>query len=120
MKPRRPVYVLGAAHSKFIGKFHPEFIWKKHPDFGKRENPTLEDPELAARLATRIRSIDTGRGPLRVISKDDTVDNEASLLLVPESNGWFSFSINVKSGKDKPFLKLESERFRFTVGEIGS
>jgi acetyl-CoA acyltransferase len=43
VKPRRRVFVLGAAHTSFIGKFHPDFIWKKHPDFGKRENPTIEE-----------------------------------------------------------------------------
>ncbi len=43
MKLRRPVYVVGGAHTNYIGKFHPDFIWKKHPDFGKRQNPTLED-----------------------------------------------------------------------------
>ena len=52
MKPTRRVFVVGAAHTPFIGKFHPDFIWKKHPDFGKRENPPLEHylhtPALAA------------------------------------------------------------------------
>jgi acetyl-CoA acyltransferase len=43
MKLRRPVHVLGGAHTPFIGKFHPDFIWKGHPDFGKRENPTIEE-----------------------------------------------------------------------------
>ena len=43
MKPPRPTYVLGGAHTPFIGKFHPDFIWKKHPDFGKAENPTIEE-----------------------------------------------------------------------------
>lgn len=39
----RKVFILGGAHTPFIGKFHPEFIWKKHPDFGKRDNPTLSE-----------------------------------------------------------------------------
>lgn len=38
----RRVFVLGGAHTPFIGKGHPDFVWKNHPDFGKRENPTLE------------------------------------------------------------------------------
>ena len=42
MKPVRPVYIAGGAHTPFIGKFHPDFIWKGHPDFGKKENPDLE------------------------------------------------------------------------------
>ena len=43
MKPLRPVFLLGGAHTPFIGKFHPDFIWKGHPDFGKRRNPTIEE-----------------------------------------------------------------------------
>jgi acetyl-CoA acyltransferase len=43
MKPARRVFLVGGAHSGFLGKFHPDFIWKKHPDFGKRNNPTLEE-----------------------------------------------------------------------------
>jgi len=42
MKPARRAFVVGGAHSGFIGKFHPDFIWKGHPDFGKRDNPTLD------------------------------------------------------------------------------
>lgn len=42
MKPRRRIFVVGGAHSPFIGKHHPDFVWKGHPDYGKRENPTLE------------------------------------------------------------------------------
>ncbi len=37
----RRAFVLGGAHTPFIGKGHPDFIWKKHPDFGKRDNPTI-------------------------------------------------------------------------------
>lgn len=51
MRLRRKVYLLGGAHSTFIGKHHPDFVWKKHPDFGKRENPTLEE-----HLATAVRA----------------------------------------------------------------
>lgn len=36
-------YLVGGAHTTFIGKFHPDFIWKKHPEYGRRENPTLEE-----------------------------------------------------------------------------
>ncbi len=43
MKPSRPVYIVGGAHTPFIGKFHPDFIWKGHDDFGKRNNPTIEE-----------------------------------------------------------------------------
>jgi len=49
-------------------------------------NPTLEDPELASNLATRIHEVPSAddRPRLRVISKDDTIDTEAENLLVPE------------------------------------
>lgn len=43
MKFRRKIYVVGGAHTPFVGKHSPDFIWKGHPDFGKRENPTLEE-----------------------------------------------------------------------------
>jgi SpoVK/Ycf46/Vps4 family AAA+-type ATPase len=51
------------------------------------ENPTLEDPDLSAQLATRIRDVETApdRPKLRVISKDDTIEAEAERLLVPET-----------------------------------
>lgn len=38
----RRAFVVGGAHTPFIGKGHPDFIWKRHPDFGKRENPTYD------------------------------------------------------------------------------
>lgn len=39
----RRVFLLGGAHTPFIGKGSPDFIWKNHPEFGKRENPNLEE-----------------------------------------------------------------------------
>lgn len=44
----RRVFLLGGAHTPFIGKGSPDFIWKNHPEFGKRENPTLEELLKAA------------------------------------------------------------------------
>ncbi len=38
----RDVFVVGGAHTPYLGKFHPDFIWKKHPDFGTRTNPNTE------------------------------------------------------------------------------
>ncbi len=49
MKPHRRVFVVGGAHSTFIGKGHPDFIHRRHPDFGTRENPSAE-----AHLATAL------------------------------------------------------------------
>jgi len=66
MKLARRVYVLGAAHTPFIGKFHPDFVWKKHPDFGKRENPPLEayvrDAANAALADAGVEAEDVDRG----------------------------------------------------------
>jgi len=43
MRPRRSVFVVGGAHSTFLGRGRPEFIWKGHPDYGVKANPTLEE-----------------------------------------------------------------------------
>jgi acetyl-CoA acyltransferase len=40
MKPNREVFVVGGAHSPFVGKGHPDFA--KHGD-PERKNPTLEE-----------------------------------------------------------------------------
>jgi acetyl-CoA acyltransferase len=42
MSSTRRVFLVGGAHTPFLGKGHPDYIWKNHPDFGKRDNPTLE------------------------------------------------------------------------------
>ncbi len=48
------------------------------------QNPTLEDLDLKARLGARVRDIGGGRrGPLRVISNDDTDATEITRLLEP-------------------------------------
>ena len=43
MTPLRPIYIVGGAHSTFLGRGHPDFVWRGHPDFGERPNPGLED-----------------------------------------------------------------------------
>jgi len=55
-------------------------------DQALRANPTLEDPELAEQLKTKVRAVDRGddRPRLRVISKDDTIEDEAATLLIPD------------------------------------
>jgi tetratricopeptide (TPR) repeat protein len=48
-------------------------------------NPTLEDTELGRRIAGTIRDIALERGPrLRVISNDDTAQDEVTRLVEPE------------------------------------
>ena len=44
----RRSFIVGGAHTPYIGKGHPDFIWKRHPDFGTRENPDLEQTLQAA------------------------------------------------------------------------
>lgn len=65
MKLNRKVYLVGGAHTPFIGKFHPDFVWKNHPDFGKRDNPTLEDytrkPALEALAEAGIQARDVDK-----------------------------------------------------------
>jgi acetyl-CoA acetyltransferase len=43
MSLSRRAFIVGGAHTNFLGKGHPDFVWKRHPDFGKRENPTLKE-----------------------------------------------------------------------------
>jgi acetyl-CoA acyltransferase len=40
MRPRQPVYVLGGAHTPFLGRAHPDFV---SPRDSRRRNPTLEE-----------------------------------------------------------------------------
>lgn len=59
----RRVFVVGGAHTPFIGKGHPDFIWKRHPDFGTRENPTLR--QHLTRAVEEASAV-TGIAPARV------------------------------------------------------
>ena len=42
MRPHRRVFVLGGAHTTYLGRGRPEFVHRRHPDYGQRTNPTLE------------------------------------------------------------------------------
>jgi AAA+ superfamily predicted ATPase len=59
---------------------------RAHYEAALAANPTLEDPGLAEQLKTRVREVDRGdeRPRLRVISNDDTIEDEAERLLVPD------------------------------------
>ncbi|MEC7948958.1 MAG: hypothetical protein VX265_15425, partial [Myxococcota bacterium] len=59
----RRTFIVGGAHSTYLGKGHPDFIWKRHPDFGKRENPSLKE-HLGAAVDGTIA--DTGLDPASV------------------------------------------------------
>lgn len=43
---------------------------------------------------------------------------ELSELLTQESGGWVSYRLHIESGKDKPFLKLESDKFRLNFERV--
>ena len=43
---------------------------------------------------------------------------ELSEILTQESGGWVSYRLHVESGKDKPFLKLESDKFRLNFKRV--
>ena len=43
MKPHKRVFVLGGAHTAFLGRGHPDYLSFKHRVPGVRENPSLED-----------------------------------------------------------------------------
>ncbi|MCP4871246.1 MAG: hypothetical protein GY898_21260 [Proteobacteria bacterium] len=43
MKPNRRVFILGGAHTTYMGRGRPEFVHRRHPDYGTRTNPGLED-----------------------------------------------------------------------------
>ncbi len=63
MSLARRVFIVGGAHTPFIGKHHPDFIWKRHPDFGVRDNPTYEE-HLKSAVTDAIA--DSGVDPERV------------------------------------------------------
>jgi acetyl-CoA acyltransferase len=63
MSLARRVFIVGGAHTPFIGKHHPDFIWKRHPDFGTRSNPTYEE-HLRSAVEGAIE--DSGVDPERV------------------------------------------------------
>lgn len=43
MKPHRRVFVVGGAHTTFLGRGHPDYLGFKDRVPGERENPSLED-----------------------------------------------------------------------------
>jgi len=39
-------------------------------------------------------------------------------ILTEEADGWYSYTLHVEKGEEKPFLKLDSDRFRFDFENI--
>jgi len=62
MRPGQRIFVVGGAHTPFLGKGHPDFVWKRHPDFGIRNNPSLQQMMgSAARGALETTRIDASQ-----------------------------------------------------------
>ncbi|MCI0343159.1 MAG: hypothetical protein L0216_18775 [Planctomycetales bacterium] len=102
MKPARRVFVLGGAHTPFIGKFHPDFIWKGHPEFGKRTNPTLEQ-----HLRTAVRkALDATRVPAEAIEKG-FVGNFVGEIFVKQGHLGSLLVREDAAFRGKPFTRVE-------------
>ncbi|UCD55240.1 MAG: hypothetical protein JSV93_00135 [Candidatus Omnitrophota bacterium] len=43
---------------------------------------------------------------------------ELSDILTQESGGWVSYRLHIENGKDKPFLKFESDKFRLNFEQV--
>lgn len=102
MKPHRRVFVLGGAHTPFIGKHHPDFIWKKHPDFGTRENPTL-DEHLGSAITAALS--DAGIEANRI--QKGHVGNFAGELFVQQGHMGALVSRVIPELEGVPFSRVE-------------
>jgi len=98
----RSVYVIGGAHSPFIGKFHPDFIWKKHPDFGKRDNPTLIEHLHTAILG----ALDNAAVPAAAVDRG-YVGNFAGELFSNQGHLGSAAAAAHPDLDGKPFARLE-------------
>ena len=62
MRPHRRVFVVGGAHTPYLGKAHPDFISRRHPDFPRVRNPTLEEHlHRAIREALAVSGVEPGQ-----------------------------------------------------------
>lgn len=43
---------------------------------------------------------------------------EIVAMLTEKSDGWFSYSVNIETSKDRPYLKLESDRIKINFEKI--
>jgi len=43
VKPLRRAFVVGGAHTTYLGKGRPEFVHPRHAEWGERHNPSLEE-----------------------------------------------------------------------------
>jgi len=102
MKPGRRVFVIGGAHSGFIGKFHPDFIWKGHPEHGKRQNPTLEQHLKTAVIA----ALETTGVPASAVQKG-YVGNFTGELFAKQGHLGAIIASAHPDLKHKPFARLE-------------
>lgn len=102
MKPARQVFIVGGAHTPFIGKFHPDFIWKGHPDFGKKQNPTIEE-----HLHRAVReALSASRVPGSAVQKG-YVGNFAGEIFAQQGHLGASLAAADPTFKNKPFARVE-------------
>lgn len=102
MKPTRRLFVLGGAHTTYLGKFHPDFIWKGHPDFGKRQNPTLEQHLVGAvREALKVTGV-----PAEAIERG-TVGNFVGEIFSKQGHLGSLLVRADRAFRGKPFARLE-------------
>ncbi len=102
MKLRRPVYILGGAHTPFIGKHHPDFIWKGHPEFGKRENPSIEE-HLHRAVRGALEATDT---PASAVQKG-YVGNFTGEIFARQGHLGSSLASAQPAFRHKPFARIE-------------
>ncbi len=102
MKLRRPVFILGGAHTPFIGKHHPDFIWKGHPEFGKRDNPSIEEHlHRSVREALEVAGV-----PAPAIQKG-YVGNFTGEIFARQGHLGASLAAADPAFRHKPFARVE-------------
>ncbi|MBI3449700.1 MAG: hypothetical protein HY049_12395 [Acidobacteria bacterium] len=102
MKLSRPVYVVGGAHTPFLGKHHPDFIWKGHPDFGKRSNPTIEE-----HLHRAVHEALSRTGVPATAIQKGYVGNFTGEIFVQQGHLGASLAAADPAFKFKPFSRVE-------------
>src|SRR5262245_19904455 len=102
MKPSRPVFIVGGAHTPFIGKFHPDFIWKGHPDFGKKQNPTIDE-----HLHRAVRdALSTSQVPASAVQKG-YVGNFTGEIFAQQGHLGAVLAAADPAFRNKPFARVE-------------
>lgn len=102
MKPSRRAFILGGAHTPFIGKFHPDFIWKGHPDFGKKRNPSIEE-----HLHRAVRDALAAAGAPASAVQKGYVGNFTGEIFAQQGHLGASLAAADPALRHKPFMRVE-------------